>query len=143
MVEIIDQHTDTDPDIFERGISNMEQDLMVLLESKVGALMDRLDSVQRENMELKQEIDRLSEELRQANERIDDLELQKQLAREKIKEILDRIDSIDQDDNKPLAEVDQGEHDSGSDDDLGNQDASEFSSEEPESSPEESNIVFG
>lgn len=121
----------------------MEQDLMVLLESKVGALMDRLDSVQRENIGLKQEIERLSEELKQANERIDELELQKQLAREKIKEILDRIDSIDQDNNKQIAQADQGEYNSGGEDYLGNQNGAEFSSEEPESSPEQSNIVFG
>ncbi len=105
----------------------MEQDLMVLLESKVGALMDRLDSVQRENLELKQEIERLSEELSQANERIDDLELQKQLAREKIKNILDRIDSIGQYDNKQLAGLDQDGHDSGPEGDLPNQDRADFS----------------
>jgi len=78
----------------------MEKDLIALLEEKVNFLIDKIDQLGQENTELSRRLDSVSQELDGARKRIQELETQKGMARDKIKAILERIDLLGSDTEK-------------------------------------------
>lgn len=80
----------------------MEQGLIVLLESRVDGLLEKISALSEENRALKEELGTKVKALDEARSRIDELEGRKQAALEKIRAILEKIDGMEKEnDSEP------------------------------------------